>query len=50
MYRRPSYERTSYVRISEITDEICLFRNFVQQWEYMKYVIVPIQAYLLTNH
>jgi hypothetical protein len=37
-YCRPSYERISYVRISEIRDEICWFRNFGRQWEYVKSV------------
>jgi len=40
-----SYERTSYLRISEITDEIFWFRNFGPQLKWVKCVRVPIQAF-----
>jgi hypothetical protein len=41
LYCRASYEQTYYVLISEIRHEICWFRNFRPQWEYVKYVRVP---------
>ena len=42
-----SYVWTSYVRISEITDVISCFRNFGPKYEYVKYVRVSTQAYLI---
>jgi hypothetical protein len=41
-YCRPSNLRTSYVRISEITEEICWFRNFRPQWEYVKLAVLNV--------
>ena len=32
---RPSDERTSYVGVSEMTDELCWFRNFCPQQEFV---------------
>ena len=40
------YCRPSYVWILEITDKICWFWNFVQQWELMKYITVLTWACL----
>ena len=34
------YCATYYVRILEITDETCKFRNYGPQWDYVKYVSV----------
>jgi hypothetical protein len=49
-YCRLFYERTTYVRISEITGKICWFRNSCSQWKCVKYVTLPTQACLLNNH
>jgi len=40
-----SYERTFYWRISEITDEMFLFRNFGPQWKEVKFARVPVQSF-----
>ena len=49
-YCRTSYEQASYVRISEITDKNCYFRNFCPPYEYVKYVKIPTKAFLLNYH
>jgi hypothetical protein len=51
-YCGPSYERTSFVRISETMDEIYSFRNFCPQWESVTYTYIRVQkqAYLLKYH
>jgi hypothetical protein len=49
-HSRPSYRRTSNVRISEITDETFWFRNFARQCIHVKYVRVPTQGSVLNYH
>ena len=44
----PTNEQTSYVRISEISDKICWFKNFGPQCEYVKYERISTQARVLT--
>jgi len=48
---RHSYGRVSFVRISEITDEACWFRNFGPKCEYVKYLctdteLSPLSSYI----
>ena len=42
VYWRPSHQRTSYVWISEMTGKIWWFRNFGQQWEHEKLVVLTV--------
>jgi hypothetical protein len=41
-YCRPSYEQSSYIWISKVTDEICWLYNFDPQWEYIKFVVLTV--------
>jgi hypothetical protein len=42
VYCRPSYERSCYVQMSEITNEIGWVRNCGQQWEYVKLAVLTV--------
>jgi uncharacterized membrane protein YagU involved in acid resistance len=41
-YCRPCYERSYYSLVSEITEEICWFRSFGPQREYVKLAVLTV--------